>query len=221
MIIKQETIDALKAQGIDIRWYPEKEYQDFAKRMWQKSYDFAFDYGKNHVAGSAAVKSGTANVVYNSMEEFVEHCKRFADRSYKRDCSPYNFTTLFVEHDGCKMFVKKENVLSKEITVEYVMKLVEKSRKLYAGYYGDFTLKMQRILNHMGYSGRLCVYPTTYGIGVWLFYNYNSNKQINDVEGVLKKAGIEYYNEYSDKRWVFRFKISKKKGNLERINKVA
>lgn len=220
MYIKDETIQALKAQGIDIRWYPEKTFEEFAKRMWQNCYDYAFNYSKDHVAGSDAVKRGTANVVFKSMDDFVSHCKSFADRSYKRDCDPYNFSTLFVEHDGGKMIVKKENVRSKEITVEYVQKLVEKSRKLYAGYYGNFTLKMQSICEKLGYSN-FCVYPTTYGIGIWVFYNCHSDEQATAVENILKSAKIEYYNEFSDARWVFRFKISKKKGNLDKIYKVA
>ena len=29
---------------------------------------------------------------------------------------------------------------------------------------------------------------------------------------------IEYYNEFSDARWVYRFKVSKKAENLARIN---
>ena len=128
-----------------------------------------------------------------------------------------SYTTLYVEHDGGQILVKKENVKSKEITVEYVQKLVEKDRKLYAGTYGKFAMAMQRLCKERGLTNKFCVYPTTYGIGVWLFYNFNSDKHIAQVEEIMKDRNIEYYNEYSDHRWVYRFKVSKKRENIERM----
>jgi hypothetical protein len=151
------------------------------------------------------------------MEESEEKCRKFADQTWERHASPYEFTTLYVEHDNGQMLVKKENVKSKAITVEYVQKLVEKDRKVYAGTYGKFAMAMQRLCKERGYTSRFLVYPTTYGIGVWLFYNFNADKHIAQVEEIMKERGIEYYNEYSDARWVYRFKVSKKRENIERM----
>ena len=36
MFIKEETISALAAKGVNVRWYPEATYQEFSARMLQK-----------------------------------------------------------------------------------------------------------------------------------------------------------------------------------------
>ena len=217
MRISKETIDALKVQGINVRWFPEETYEEFKKRVWQEMYDFSYNYNKDNVRGSKATEEGRTNILYDTMEEFEQHCRDFADRSWERHASPYEYTTLYVEHDNGQMLVKKENVKSKEITIEYVQKLVEKDRKVYAGTYGKFAIAMQKLCKERGLTNKFCVYPTTYGIGVWLFYNFNAEKHIEQVEEIMKERNIEYYNEYSDHRWVYRFKVSKKRENIERM----
>lgn len=217
MRISKETIDALKVQGINVRWFPEETYEEFKKRVWQEQYDFSYNYNKDNVRGSKATEEGRTNILYDTMEEFEQHCRDFADRSWERRASPYEFTTLYVEHDNGQMLVKKENVKSKTITVEYVLKLVEKDRKVYAGTYGKFAMCMQKLCKERGLTNKFCVYPTTYGIGVWLFYNFNADKHIAQVEEIMKERNIEYYNEYSNAHWVYRFKVSKKRENIERM----
>lgn len=106
---------------------------------------------------------------------------------------------------------------SKAITSEYVMKLVEKDRKAYEGVYGKFAVAMQRLCRENGYDNRLAVYPTTYGIGVWVIWNFGSDKDIEGVKKLMDERGIEYYNEYSEQGWVYRFKVSKRKENLEKV----
>lgn len=217
MRISKETIETLKAQGINVRWFPEETYEEFKQRVWKEQYDFSYNYSKDNVRGSKATEEGRTNVLYESMEEFEEQCRKFADQTWERHASPYEFTTLYVEHDNGQMLVKKENVKSKTITVEYVQKLVEKDRKVYAGTYGKFAMAMQRLCKERGLTNKFFVYPTTYGIGVWLFYNFNADKHIAQVEEIMKERNIEYYNEYSDARWVYRFKVSKKRENIERM----
>lgn len=216
MRISKETINTLKAQGIIVRWFPEETYEEFRKRVWKEEYDYSFNYSKDNVRGSKATEEGRTNVLYETMEEFEESCRKFADRSVDRHCDPYEYDTLYVTHDGEQMLVKKENVKSKVITVDYVLKLVEKDRKLYAGTYGQFAIAMQRLCKEKGFNG-FHVYPTTYGIGVWLFYNFSAEKHIAQVEQIMKERNIEYYNEYSEARWVYRFRVSKKRENIERI----
>ena len=217
MKISKQTIDALKSLGINVRWFPEETYEEFKKRVWQECYDFSYNYSKDNVRGSKATEEGRTNVLYESMEEFEEKCRKFADQTWERHASPYEFTTLYVEHDNGQLLVKKENVKSKEITIDYIMKLVEKDRKVYSGTYGKFAMAMQKLCREKGLTNKFCVYPTTYGIGVWLFYNFNADKHIAQVEEIMKSRNIEYYNEYSDKRWVYRFKVSKKAENLSRL----
>lgn len=217
MRISKETIDALKIQGINVRWFPEETYEEFRKRVWQEMYDYSFNYSKSFCKELNPSKEGVYKWSYETLAEYEEHCRKFADDTVDRHCDPYEYDTLYVEHDGGQMLVKKENVKSKTITVEYVQKLVEKDRKLYAGTYGKFAMAMQRLCKERGYSGRFLVYPTTYGIGVWLFYNFHAEENIADVKSLMDERGIEYYNEYSDKRWVYRFKVSKKRENIERM----
>ena len=217
MYISKETIETLKAQGINVRWFPEETYEDFKKRVWQEMYDYSFNYSKSFCKELNPSKEGVYSWSYETLAEYEEHCRKFADQTWERHASPYEFTTLYVEHDGGQMLVKKENVKSKEITVEYVQKLVEKDRKVYAGTYGKFAMAMQRLCKERGYTSRFLVYPTTYGIGVWVFYNSHAEENIADVKSLMDERGIEYYNEFSDARWVYRFKVSKKRENIERM----
>lgn len=217
MYISKETIETLKAQGINVRWFPEETYEDFKQRVWQEQYDYSFNYSKSFCKELNPSKEGVYSWSYETLAEYEEHCRKFADQTWERHASPYEFTTLYVEHDNGQMLVKKENVKSKEITVEYVLKLVEKDRKVYAGTYGKFAMCMQKLCKERGLTNKFCVYPTTYGIGVWLFWNFNADKHIAQVEGIMKERNIEYYNEYSNARWVYRFKVSKKRENIERM----
>lgn len=63
----------------------------------------------------------------------------------------------------------------------------------------------------------LNVYPTSYGIGVFLCFGYKEalKEDINEIEAFLNKNQIEFKTEYSLKNWVYRFKISKSKDNLK------
>lgn len=218
MIVKAQTIRELADKGIEIKWWANESRKAFEQRMWQESYDYCYDYEKDHVAGSDAVKRGTANIVYNSVAELEKHCKVFADNFYQRHCSSYDYTTLYIIYDGGrKTILKKENVKSKEITADYVLKLVEKNEKAYSGVYGEFALKMQALLKEHKIDNRFAIYPTTYGIGVWIFFNYHADDDIQFVTKILDERGIEYYNEFSDRHFVYRYKVSKKKENLEKI----
>lgn len=217
MRISKETIDALKVQGINVRWFPEETYEEFRKAQWEKEYKRWFDYSKSSCKELNPTSEWVVSWDYETLAEYEEHIKKFCDQIIDRHCDPYEYDTLYVEHDGGQMLVKKENVKSKVITVEYVQKLVEKDRKVYAGTYGKFAMCMQKLCKERGLTNKFCVYPTTYGIGVWLFYNFNADKHIEQVEEIMKERNIEYYNEYSDHRWVYRFKVSKKRENIERM----
>lgn len=218
MRISKETINALKAQGVIVRWFPEETYEEFKQAQWQREYKRWFEYSKSSCKELNPPKNDGAYYSYNyeTLAEYEENIKKFCDQIIERHCDPYEYDTLYVTHDGEQMLVKKENVKSKQITVEYVLKLVEKDRKVYAGTYGQFAIAMQRLCKEKGFNG-FHVYPTTYGIGVWLFYNFSAEKHIAQVEQIMKERNVEYYNEYSEARWVYRFKVSKKRENIERI----
>ena len=217
MRISKETINALKAQGIIVRWFPEETYEEFRRAQLEKEYKRWFDYSKSSCKELNPTSEWVVSWDFETLAEYEEHIKKFCDQIIDRHCDPYEYDTLYVTHDGEQMLVKKENVKSKVITVDYVLKLVEKDRKLYAGTYGQFAIAMQRLCKKKGLTNKFCVYPTTYGIGVWLFYNFNADKHIEQVEEIMKERNIEYYNEFSEHHWVYRFKVSKKRENIERI----
>lgn len=217
MQIKQSTIDEFASRGISVRWYPEQTYEEFYKRVWQEEYNSFFNYAKNTCRELNPTGKWVAGFNYETLAEYEESCKELADRHTGWKCRPYDYDKLFIEYDG-KTIVKKESIKSKAITPEYIEKLIAKNEKAYSGYYGKFAINMQKLIKQNGLAGKFSIYPTTYGIGVWVFYNWDSEKDIAEVTKILDERGIEYYNEFSDARWVYRFKISKKAANVSKLN---
>ena len=57
-------------------------------------------------------------------------------------------------------------------------------------------------------------YNTEYGIGIFCFWMTNGvNTAINEMKTHLQKLAIPFTNEFSDARWVFRFKLGLTKEN--------
>ena len=220
MRISQETIKHFANKGVSVRWYAEKSYDEFKQHQWDKEYKRWFAYSKESCKELNPPKNDGSyeSWAYETLAEYEKRTADFCDSIIDRHCDPYNFDKLFIEYDG-KMIVKKENVKSKEITIEYIQKLIDKNEKAYKGYYGKFALNMQRLLKENGLDNEFNVYPTTYGIGVWVIYNWSAKEDIDKVTEILDKRGVEYYNEYSEHGWVYRYKVSKKEENINRINK--
>lgn len=198
MRIEKTTIKSLADKGIKVSFHPESD-EEYRIKVWEKEYRYFLDYDN-------------ANGEYEQSK-----AKAYADKyTPYRVNDWYNANTLYIWYgDKGRMVVQKVSVKSKEITEDYVLKLIEKNEKMYKGFYGEFTDKMNNLLGNK--KSYFSIYPTTYGIGVWLFYNFSADKDIKYIENILKEKGIEYYNEFSDMRYVYRFKISKKRENLERL----
>ena len=198
MRIEKTTIKSLADKGIKVSFHPESD-EEYRIKVWEKEYRYFLDYDN-------------ANGEYEQSK-----AKAYADKHTPYRVNDwYNANTLYIWYgDKGRMVVQKVSVKSKEITEDYVLKLIEKNEKMYKGFYGEFTDKMNKLLGNK--KSYFSIYPTTYGIGVWLFYNFSADKDIKYIENILKEKGIEYYNEFSDMRYVYRFKISKKRENLERL----
>ena len=215
MRISKETIKHFANKGISVRWYAEKTYEEFKKNQWNKEYKRWFDYSKfsckelNPPKNDGSYESWN----YETVAEYEKEIKKFCDQIIDRHCAPYEYNRLYIEYDG-KLIIKKENVKSKEITIEMIDKLIAKNEKAYSGYYGEFAKNMQKLLNENGLTDKFSVYPTTYGIGIWVIFNYSAKEEINKVTKILNDRGIEYYNEYSEAGWVYRYKVSKKSENI-------
>jgi hypothetical protein len=108
-------------------------------------------------------------------------------------------------------------VLLPGIARKKYVKLIEKQERAYQGAYGQFALDMQRLLSENGLQNRISIYPTTYGIGVWVFYNWSAKKDIERVTAIMEAKGIDYENEYSEAGWVYRYKVSKRADNLAKV----
>lgn len=220
MLLSLETMNYFANKGINVRYYPEKTYELFKQRVYKQDIQRYIDYYKNHVDGCESVLNNTANVLFSSMEELKQKAIESANMSvlkYGRGLSSYDYDTLIIEYNN-RTIVKRINQKSKKIDIAFIDKEIEKSKKQYSGTYGKFADKMQRLLSDNNIENNLVIYPTTYGIGVWYIYNWNAKKHISLVTDILERNNIEYCNEFSDARWVYRFKISKKYANIGKLN---
>ena len=212
MRITQQTIQALEEKGIKVSFHPESD-EEYRKKVWEENYRHFLDYyngGKVFIDGKVIHFDAKGEYEQSKAREYADRRIPYIVKDW------YNAETLYIRYgDKGRMVVQKVSVKSKEITEDYVMKLIEKNEKSYNGIYGNFADKMNKLI--AGRTSQLSIYPTTYGIGVWIFYNFKAEENITYVENILKEKGIEYYNEFSDAHYVYRFKISKKKENLERI----
>lgn len=107
----------------------------------------------------------------------------------------------------------------KEVNLEWVMGKIN-TEKVYESFANNFKTLLQKEYGNT-YNG-LSVYPTTYGIGIFVAISYRNDvaQTKQRVEGLLNKYGIEYRNEYSEAGWVFRYVISKRKENIEKISHI-
>lgn len=223
MYIPEQTKAYFENQGIFIKHYPDATHSDFIERKWKEEYEEYISYYKDNVRGYNIDKDGRefTNVLYETIEELQRRAVQAADINvYQsgRSLDSYDCTDLFIEypHDGTtRIICQKIATKSKEISIEYVQKLIAKDIKAYSGTFGNFADAINKIIDRLGYKHRFSVYPTTYGIGVWLFYNWRADEEIKKIEDILNSNKVEYYNEYSDKHYVYRFKISKKQANIK------
>lgn len=217
MRIKKETRDALQEQGISLRWYPEQTFEEHRQKVWEHDFKWHYNYGKDGSFWDEEQQTFRKS----TEEELNAGAKRWADdhdiatnrRCFSEDM--YEASRLYIDFDG-HTATRKIGGKSDEVTVDKVLYWVERERKLYSGAYGDFATKMQLLLRESGNNTGL-IYPTTYGVGIFIMYNWHRNQMIQWVEDLLNSKGIEYTTEYSDAQWVFRYRISKKQTNLNKL----
>lgn len=103
----------------------------------------------------------------------------------------------------------------KEVTMEWIYSKLNTDST-----YKNFSIEFGKLLNKKLKSS-IDVYPTSYGIGISLWGWKDQIKKVNKiVKYLLDKYSIEYINEYSDANWVYRYRISKKAENIEKLKKV-
>lgn len=63
------------------------------------------------------------------------------------------------------------------------------------------------------------VYETSYGLGMCALFQSNAEftAEVQRMADKLTELGIDFNNEFSEAHWVYRFKISKSAGNVNKI----
>jgi len=108
---------------------------------------------------------------------------------------------------------------NKLVDVEWIMNKWSKSTD---NTYETFTKDFKKILDKKGYKNGISVYPTTYGIGVFVVYTHRSQIQNikKDIEEILTEYEIDYKTTTSDAGWVFQYRISKSKENINKLKQI-
>jgi hypothetical protein len=210
MEIDKQIIKNFANKGITLRPSYEKTDEELYKNLLKKSYDFLAPYYTYNDDCNGITRGMTEEQVEEARRK---EAKEFADRNLKSAFS--DATTLWVYMQDVQFPIK--NLGKYElITEDFLNKRIERELKKYNSPYGTFAKRITRLLdkeNIIAWS----IYPTTYGIGIWSFFNFNADSNAKLVEKLLKQRNVTYYNEYSAKRWVYRFKISKAELNLQKL----
>lgn len=209
MKITEKTIAVFKKKGYELR----PTYYEYDK-YWEEGYEFSYNYYSMETLKRCYKNLSDEEIEEKRNKDAID----FANRRYSRYCWYDDSTELFVLKDGIIICHIKNLSKYGEVTDEFIQKRIDKAEKAYNSYYGGFCRSVQDLLKREQIEHGFSIYPTTYGIGVWVFYNYHAKECIDTVTELLKKYGIEYYNEFSEARWVFRFKISKKETNRIKLS---
>lgn len=97
-----------------------------------------------------------------------------------------------------------------EVTYEWISDKINKQNV-----FVNFCDNFNKFLRSKGLRG----YATSYGIGIESLFVGSKNLKENktSIENELNSLGIKYTTEYSEAHWVFRYKISQSKENIERL----
>ena len=134
----------------------------------------------------------------------------------------YKDITIEVDHNFCKLnlfgfidsrWLSKSYPLSLHVTTGWIAKKIE----LMFAYHSTW-INITHIFKQLQLPGD--IYFTSFGFSYDCFFKGDKKfKSDNEIlSNRLKELGIEFTNEFSDAYWVFRYRISKKKENLDKIN---
>jgi hypothetical protein len=233
-----------KLIGIVKAWYDEenkKLYIDMmtTKRQWRRKgvnshiikelremfnldkdqivFDKPTDEGKKFMASGKYAKGGETEKYQENFDEllknegwevnYYDNNVNVVPKEKATNISVFRFEPYY-ESVSIKLPTKMQ------VTLEWVMNKVNNDKV-----YKSFAENFSKILKAKGYEG-LNAYPTTYGIGVFVGFGKDIETTKKNVDDLLNSLGIEYSNEYSSAHWVWRYKISKSKENLEKIKNI-
>lgn len=102
-----------------------------------------------------------------------------------------------------------------ELTFDVVMAQIAKKESTISGF-----VNLTKYMTAMLKNSAISAYPASYGIGVSNIYNPMKKTEVEQVNKILNDLGLDYTNEYSDAGWVYRYKISKSKKNIDILNNI-
>ena len=105
---------------------------------------------------------------------------------------------------------------SKLVDLEWVMNKWSRSTD---NTYESFVKDFKKILEAKGYKNSINVYPTSYGIGIFVVFSARSQNNIikEDIESILNSNEIDYKTTTSEAGWVFQYRISKSQKNIDKL----
>lgn len=213
MRIEQKLLNELDSIGIRVRCYTCSDDEMRAK-MYDRNYrECLFRYFNANIGNEDDCTEEQKSKARKDAEEYTNEdiCDTFGYSGMWYD------STKFYIHYGADRMISRSCGKCEIITKERVLSLIEKDNKSYEGAYGKFTDQLRQLIKRDGKLEYFNVYPTTYGIGVWVIYNWHLDDDLKYMDELMKKVGLEYSNEYSLAKWVFRYKISKKRDNLQKL----
>ncbi len=135
---------------------------------------------------------------------------------YDKNINEVSIENASIIHVYCFEPYKHKDIkaLKKEITFDYIMNKIN-SESIYINFCNYFN----GLISKYG----LNAYATTYGIGLFVGFGFRSriDEIKNNISNLLDSFGIKYSCEYSDALYVFRYKISKSKENIDIIKSLV
>jgi len=112
---------------------------------------------------------------------------------------------FFIDKENDRMRAYKLPKRKDNITSEWILKKLESFNK---SYYKNLTEEMAKLNLNFGR-----IYPASYGLGyILLAQSFESfKKEAQLIADFLEKKGFKFVNEFSEKHWIYRFKIKKQK----------
>ena len=140
-------------------------------------------------------------------ENYIVNFSDSSDMFKQVDYKQADELTIMFDKDGNYIY-KRIKATKKELTIQDIVDKINKDNVYY-----NFTKSFNKLIELDGFN----CYPTTYGIGIFVLFG-RKPESIEKITNKLDSLGIEYKNEYSDAGWVYRFRISQSKENINKIN---
>lgn len=125
------------------------------------------------------------------------------------------------EAHGINILVMKNKVfinlngsdLVKNYTLQSSLSVEELNE--FIGYFKAVVDKDVKLKDYMAFASKhglnqYCYVAKSYGFGVFNLYNPFFGRDVSGLKETLDGLGIPYKNEYSDKSWIYRFKVAHK-----------